>query len=91
VQVVLLRGWDRSDQLPEYRRIVLAEIEEYLKALVVTVGATITEPISNRSEDGFVFGYKIGEVRGTVEVSNPRKRTPHEGVGDFWIKASEVP
>jgi hypothetical protein len=91
VQVVLLRGWDRSDRHPEYRRVVLAEIEEYLKALVGKVGAIITEPISNRSEDGFVFGYKIGEVRGKVEVSNPQKWMPNAGVGDFWIKASEVP
>jgi hypothetical protein len=90
VQVILVRGWDRSDQHSEYRRIVLAEIEEYLKTLVGAVGATITEPISKRSEDGFVFAYKIGEIPGKVEVSNPRKWTPNAGVGDFWIKASEV-
>jgi hypothetical protein len=90
VQVVMHGGWESADRHPEYRRIVLAEIEEYLTGLVATVGAVVTDPISGRSEDGFVFGYTLGTARGTVEVSNPKKWKEHPGVGDFWIKASEV-
>jgi len=91
VQVVMHGGWESSDRHPEYRRLVLAEIEAYLMELVAAVGAVVTEPISGRSEDGFVCGYTLGATRGTVEVSNPKKWKDHPGVGDFWIKASEVP